>query len=355
MVVVCRFSKFVTLIPTHVGVTAAQCVELFMRDVWSVHGLPADIVSDRDPRFTAGMYSELMQRLGVERSMSTSSHPQTDGQTERVNQTVQIALRHYVAGDHSGWVALLPQIQFALNSRRSRSTNLAPFFVAFGREPRSPMDALLRAGPADYHNEAAATFANRMRNIHAHVGDAIAVAQRTMAAQYDRHHRGVAPFKPGDKVLLDHRDLSRNTAATANPDARVRKFLPRFIGPFTILRKVSDHAYKIELPHHLRFHNVVNVSKLKLFKTSDEARFPMRPRVLDRPAPQRGDDGHDYFTVEKILNKRTRRTRTEYLVKWKGYPEEENSWEPVAFLSETKALRKMVRRFEREYANKRRG
>jgi transposase InsO family protein len=350
MVVVCRFSKYVSLIPTHVEVTSAQCVELFMRHVWSIHGLPDNIVSDRDPRFVSGMYSELMQRLGVRRKLSTSSHPQTDGQTERTNQTVQIALRHYCTVDHSSWAEMLPQIQFAINARSSRATNLSPFFVAFGREPRSAIDALLRAGPADYQNEAADAFATRMRNIHAHVQDAMAAAQRAMAAQYDRHHRGVAPFSVGDQVLLSHNDLMRNTATNANTDARSQKFLPRFLGPFSVLQKMSDHAFKIDLPRHLRFHNVVNVSKLKLYKPSDDVRFPGRPLPFDRPAPEVDGVGNEEFVVESVLRKRLRRGRPEYLVKWRGYPPEDNTWVPVGNLLNA---RESVTEFERRQAQPR--
>ncbi|KAG3204292.1 hypothetical protein PC128_g2016 [Phytophthora cactorum] len=137
LVFVDRFSKMVHLTPVAASITATQTAAIFVDTVYRHHGLPTSIVSDRDPRFTAAFWSELFMSLGTRLLMSTAAHPETDGQTERVNRVLEDVLRSY-ATSFKSWSSFLSMVEFALNNAEHASTGLTPFYVNYGRHPRVP-------------------------------------------------------------------------------------------------------------------------------------------------------------------------------------------------------------------------
>ncbi|KAE9171559.1 hypothetical protein PF004_g27521 [Phytophthora fragariae] len=143
LVFVDRFTKMVHLIPVSDTVTAAETAGHFIDCVFRHHGLPESIVSDRAPRFTSAFWSSLFQLLGTKLSMSTAAHPETDGQTERVNRVLEHVLRSY-ATSFASWSSFLPLAEFALNNAEHASTVLTPFFANNARHPRGP--ALIAVG-----------------------------------------------------------------------------------------------------------------------------------------------------------------------------------------------------------------
>ncbi|KAE9292940.1 hypothetical protein PR003_g24633 [Phytophthora rubi] len=137
LVFVDRFSKMVHLAPVAAEVAADESAELFLDLVFRHHGLPESIVSDRDPRFTSAFWTRLFALLGTRLLMSTAAHPETDGQTERVNRILEDVLRSY-ATPFVSWSSFLPMAEFALNKSTHASTGLTPFFVNNARHPRVP-------------------------------------------------------------------------------------------------------------------------------------------------------------------------------------------------------------------------
>ena len=135
LVFVDRFSKMTHLVPVHATITAAETAVQFIEAVYRHHGLPENIVSDRDPRFTSAFWTSLFELLGTKLQMSTAAHPETDGQTERVNRVLEDVLRSY-ATSFSSWSTFLPLAEFALNNAVHASTGLTPFFVNSARHPR---------------------------------------------------------------------------------------------------------------------------------------------------------------------------------------------------------------------------
>ncbi|KAE8910684.1 hypothetical protein PF002_g28516 [Phytophthora fragariae] len=123
LVFVDRFTKMVHLIPVSDTVTVAEIAAHFIDCVFRHHSLPESIVSDRDPRFTSAFWSSLFQLLGTKLSMSTAAHPETDGQTERVNRVLEDVLRSY-ATSFASWSSFLPLAEFALNNAEHASTGL---------------------------------------------------------------------------------------------------------------------------------------------------------------------------------------------------------------------------------------
>ncbi|GMF47835.1 unnamed protein product [Phytophthora fragariaefolia] len=137
LVFVDRFSKMVHLAPVAAEVTADGSAELFLDLVFRHHRLPESIVSDRDPRFTPAFWTRLFALLGTRLLMSTAAHPETDGQTERVNRVLEDVLRSY-ATSFPSWSLFLPMAEFALNNATHTSTSLTPFFINNARHPHVP-------------------------------------------------------------------------------------------------------------------------------------------------------------------------------------------------------------------------
>ena len=136
-VVICLLTSMVHLIPSRTNYNAIQLAELMFENVYKLHGLPQNIISDRDVLFTSVFWSHLHRMVGTKLRLSSAYHPQSDGSTERANRTVTQMLRQCIHPDQKNWVSKLPAIEFAINSARSESTGFAPFFLNFGRMPRS--------------------------------------------------------------------------------------------------------------------------------------------------------------------------------------------------------------------------
>ncbi|KAF1332095.1 reverse transcriptase, partial [Globisporangium splendens] len=182
LVIVDRFSKMVHLSALPASVTAKQTAQIFLDSVFRLHGMPTEIASDRDPRFTAAFWQELFRLLGTQLKMSTADHPQTDGQTERVNRTLEDTLRSY-AHSFTHWNECLPLAEFAINNSVHVSTGHTPFYANALRHPRVPsilggmsppsVTSLLSGGGV---REAAASEQAKSAEISHHHGQATAHA-----------------------------------------------------------------------------------------------------------------------------------------------------------------------------------
>ncbi|GJP69600.1 hypothetical protein CLOP_g592 [Closterium sp. NIES-67] len=138
LVVIDKFSKMGHFIPTHTTARTEETAQLFVRHIISQHGIPTTLISDRDPKFTSKFWKELMSFLGTKLAMSSAYHPQTDGQTERLNQIVEQLLRAACKDDISKWDLHLPVLEFAYNNATHAATGQTPFFLCYGRYPLTP-------------------------------------------------------------------------------------------------------------------------------------------------------------------------------------------------------------------------
>lgn len=138
MVVVDRFSKMGHFIPTKETATAQETGRLYFAHVFKHHGLPKDIISDRDPKFMSKFWRALWKKMGTRLKMSTAFRPTTDGQTERVNSVVKQILRNYVSADQSDWVEHLDAAEFCYNNTKHSTTGVSPFVLVYGKAPLVP-------------------------------------------------------------------------------------------------------------------------------------------------------------------------------------------------------------------------
>ena len=193
-----RFSKMALFVPTTNEVNAEDTATLFIKHVFCLFGLPDDIVSDRGVTFTSKYMQAILDGLKIKQKLSPAFHPQTDGQTERVNSILEQYLRCYINYQQSDWDQLLPLAQFAYNNSQHTSTGETPFFAVYGFHPklsfslpRSTKDKT----PAEDRLDALKTLRENMQYN-------IAIAQETQALYYDKNKSKGPLHKIGDKVWL---------------------------------------------------------------------------------------------------------------------------------------------------------
>lgn len=333
MSITCRLSNWLQPALCSDSITAEGAAQLFF-DRWvCTFGLPARIMSDRDPRFTGRFWRELWRLLDTRLDMSTAGHPQTDGKAENRQRTANTMLRHYVDFEQADWDMKLLHAAHAINHTKSVSSGLTPFEVMFRRSPRLPLDIAL--DPPQPNSAAASrlpavnNFLDRHRYIWSKARENMLKAQSDQKTHADKHRREES-FVVGDSVLLSTRDL--RLASDSSSVQRANKLTARFVGPFKVTRVINPNAYELELPSQLRIHPVQNISKLRRYVPSPD-RFSSRPVQPTRPPPDCIDPaGDEVYLVERLLAARQVGRRKEYLVKWEGYPLEESSWEPKSSL-----------------------
>src|SRR4051812_36700374 len=318
-VVVDKLSKTIKAIPTVTTVTAPKVADLFFQHVFWHFGLPSIIISDRNARFTGKFWQTLWAKLGTKLAMSTAFHPQTDGQTERANQVLEQVLRNYTTYEQDNWDELLPFAEFAYNNSVNTSTEFSPFKILFGQDVNTWSTVIHTT-----NNPEATTKTENIADIIEKVKDNLEKTRTSQVTQYDKHHHDVQ-FSVGDQVLLSTKNLNLASLALAPS----RKFLPRFVGPFVITSKISPVAYKLDLPATMRIHPTFHISLLKPYTASNTF-----PRPLP-PPPDVIDDVEEY-EVERIIAEQKRYNRSEFLVKWMGYPDSDNTWEPIQNLDNTR-------------------
>jgi len=311
MTIVDSVSKKVHFVPTHTTVTAEGAARLFLYHVWKLHGLPKHVVSDRGPQFIASFTKELYRLLGIWLSSSTAWYPQTDGQTERINQELDQFLRLFVNERQDNWYDLLPIVEFQHNNHVHSTTQQPPFLLDTGQIPCIGFEPSQVPSGLETVNE----FTERMKSATEEAKSAIRKAQEDMTRYYNRRRTLAPVYKPGDRVYLDASDIK-----TTCPSPKLSH---RQLGPFEIECQVGPSAYHLKLPHGMRqLHPVFNVVKL-----SAAPKDPILGRKLQALPPPIVVDGEEEWEVEEILNSRWHRRRFQFLVKWKGFSREHNLWE----------------------------
>ena len=307
MVVVCRLSKMVHIIANKTTDTAKEISRLFIENVFKNHGIPEEIITDRDPKFTSEFWKEFTKQSGISHKMSTAFHPETDGQTERQNRTIGQILRIFANYQQDNWFELLPFVEFSINNNPSATTKHTPFFLNYGRNPQLPSSFVISQEPKSIQDK---------QDKQTWIKQLIREAQDRQA-RFANTKRSEKTFKVGDKVLLKTNHYKDEILK----GMRSKKIVNRFLGPYEIREVINQNAYRIKLPPSLKIHDVVNISALEDY--FDPKSSPIDHPTYERPPPIFEQD----YEVEKILDFKIRHKRPRYLVKWKGYPENESTWE----------------------------
>lgn len=261
MVVVDRFSKMAHFISCVKTYDASQVARLYFAEIVRLHGVPKTITSDRDVKFISHFWRTLWNRLGAKLQFSSSHHPQTDGQTEVTNRSLGNLLRSLVGDNPKKWDLVLPQAEFAYNRSNHSSTGRSPFFVVYGRNPFTPLD--LAPSPEHQHFSVdGEEQATQIKRLHEQVREQIIKHNLQYQTRVNKHRRKVI-FNEGDLVWVY---LRRERF----PQGRFGKLQPRADGPFRVLQRINDNAYKIDLPGHYKVSATFNIADLSPYEPGED-------------------------------------------------------------------------------------
>ncbi|KAK8936665.1 hypothetical protein KSP39_PZI012024 [Platanthera zijinensis] len=288
---------------------------LYIDNIVKLHGTPRTIISDRDGRFTSDNWKQIHKRLGTKLQFSTAFHPQTDGQSERTIQFLEDLLRMVVLDLKGSWEKYLALVEFSYNNSYQASIQMAPYEALYGRRCRTPL-SWAEDGERELYNK------EKMDKWH----EKIVLIQQRMKVAQDRQqkyfnvkHRHVE-FQVGDLVCLKIKPFKG-----ASRLRRLGKLSPRYVGPFPILERVGEVAYRLQLPEELqRLHDVFHVSALRKYIRDPEKIVPVETVQLnaDLSSPT------EAYQILARQNKKLRNRDVKFVqIWWKGQSQDEATWE----------------------------
>jgi hypothetical protein len=313
-------SRAAVFLPCSDTITGPGIAQLYFDNVYRWFGLPSKVISDRDPRFTSHFGKALTAKLGIRQNLSTAFHPQTDGLSEWKNQWVKQYLRLVTSASPEDWTEWLTVATTVHNNRQNATTKLSPNQILLGYD--------IRLSPATIGESNNGLAEKRLQTMLERRQQAIEALNRT-AAQIPTAGQ---LYKQGDQVWLEATNLRFPHQKT--------KLLPKCYGPFKVTKEISPVAFRLELPASWNIHNVFHASLLSPY-TETAAHGPN----FSRPPPDL-IDGEEEYEVEQLVAHRYhgRSKALQYLVKWKGYPASDNTWEPADQIHAPDLLKTYYRR-----------
>ena len=335
MVFVDRFTKQAHFVPYLAkGFDAPELAIMFRQNIMRLHGIPRDIISDRGSIFNSQFWRAFVNGLGIKPNFSTAFHPQSDGQTERVNQVLEQYLRTYCNYNQTDWSTLLDLAEFSYNNAVHASTKYSPFEANYGYHPQDPSTIPL---PSSSMVPAASQHLERLSHIQKDLATNIEKAQASHAKYYNRKIKEITGsidqqpvFKVGDMVFLNRKNIKTHRPAL--------KLDNRMLGPFKIIEATpSPLAFKLDLPPTMAVHPAFHVSLLEPLCSG-------HPNQPQDPPPKIQVDGVQTYIIERILDSRiSADSGYDYLVHWQHFSEAHNSWEPWEEVWETSAYKSFYR------------
>jgi len=310
LVVVDSFTKYGHFIPLRHPFTAAGVAKAFMFHVYRLHGLPSVIISDRDRIFTSQLWQELFHLADVSLHMSSSYHPQSDGQTECLNQTLETFLRYFVNACPAKWSSWLDLAEFWYNTKTHSATGFSSFEALYGHSPRHFGISVL----TDVAVPELSTWLSDRKVITELIQQHLARAKDRMKRQADKK-RSERQFQVGDMVFVKIQPYIQSTLAPRSN----QKLSYKYYGPFEIISKIGTVAYKLLLPPTTTVHPVFHVSQLKAAVLPGTIVIPSLPSATDISR-----------VPEEILQTRTvpspSGSTEQVLIRWSGWDEAMATW-----------------------------
>ncbi|WVZ81597.1 hypothetical protein U9M48_028952, partial [Paspalum notatum var. saurae] len=308
LVVVDFFTKYAHFIPLHHPYTAPSVAQQFLHHVYRLHGLPATIVTDRDKIFTSHFWRELFRLAGVNLNMTSSYHPQSDGQTERLNQTMETYLRCFVNACLSKWIQWISQAEYWYNTSPHFAIGRSPFEALYGYKRR--------------HFGISASDAVTSPDIHAWLQERPVMTDLIRQHLVRSRHR---MKKQADKHISD-RQFQVGDSVLRWLDVLIRNWHSNISGHMKCC--IGSAAYRLKLPSYSSIHPVFHVSQLKPFVPSSSQVLPQLPDDLSLPrVPAR--------VLQTRTIKKRRALTDQVLVQWSGWPPELATWEDLISLKQT--------------------
>ena len=325
LVIVDRLSKQGIFIPTTIHCTSEDLALIFIMHVFSKHGVPEHVTSDRGPEFVSRFFRSLGKALDMKLHFTSGYHPEGDGQTERTNQTLEQYLRIFCNYQQDNWYTLLPLAEFAYNNTPSATTGISPFFANKGYHPN------LTVHPErDLASSRAKDLVVDLDELHQELKATIAEAQLRYQGPADAKRMPAPQFIIGQQAFVKAKFFR-----TTRPS---HKLSDKYLGPFEILAKAGSHSYTLRLPDTFRgVHPVFHVSMLEPATPNE---IPNRVQTPPPPVDVQGELEYEIAEVTDSKIDRRRSCKLLYLVRWLGYEntDEEFSWLPATELEHAKEL-----------------
>ncbi|GBG89231.1 hypothetical protein CBR_g48939 [Chara braunii] len=306
LTVVDRLSKYAHFLPCKYYSTAPELARLLHTGWICGHGVPEDIVSDRDTRFMSAFWTALMQESGTKMKPSSVRHPQTDGQTERAHQTAQMMLRTLIRLDQKDWVDCLPDIEFAYNTSVHPAIGVTPFELHHGGRKGRIFADLLLPRPADIDAACSPASVRKYRELLTQARANMQKAQVRMQQQANRR-RVPCPIRAGNLVWVSAEEFALEQEVS-------RKLFPKWFGPWSVTAAAGDEpndpSFVINIPEHLTVHPVFHASKLATYTPAKSDDFPGR-RSQD-PPPMDGHQGVDRVITDRKYGSKPRQYKVTF-------------------------------------------
>lgn len=316
MVVVDKFTKFAKFIPLSHPFTAYSVAQAFIQQIYDVFGMPQMIISDRDRIFTSALRQELFKLADVKLNMSSSYHPKTDGQMERLNQCLEAFRRCTVHAAPHKWSQWLSQAQHWYNTSYHSALNKTPYEILFTRKPTH--FGIVDMGSTTVPD--VQVWLQERAQMNEVLYQQLQRAQQHMKSQADKK-RSKRQFSVGDQVYLKLQPFAQMSVAKRS----CQKLSFRFFGPYTILERIGKVAYRFDLPADSQIHPVFHVSLLKGAVKPDTMVSP----VLPMQVVEADQSIQPEAVLRRHLVKRGKSAVPYALIKWTGMPAELATWENI--------------------------
>jgi hypothetical protein len=303
-----KLTKYVVLVPGCETWSAEQWAQAYFDTMFTIFGVPGAMISDRGSVFVSTFWTTIFGLMKTDCISTTAYNPRSDGQSDRTNQVVEIALRHLVNEHQDDWADHLGEIQFAMNNSPNASTGKAPSELLMAFTPRNAID--IPATPAQPGQATEATQrAEVLRRLREEAQDAIRLAEFSMAAAYDNGHK-ITDLHVGDKVFINI--AKRTEAGYSVPGIKSPKFGPQRVGPFLITEMCGPNACQVDIPSDWKIWPVISIRHL--------VKAPATSDTYERQIPSTAVPAEQTHDIEEVLDMRIMHGRKEYFVKYAGLP-----------------------------------
>jgi hypothetical protein len=299
---------------------AKTIATIFLNEIICRHGAPEKVITDRGKAFMSEIIREIEDQMNIKGIQTTPYHPQTNGLTERVNRTLVELMSLYVSHHQTDWDIYLPFALFTYRVSVQEATKETPFYLMYGRDPILPIDIKMKTIDSEKITieEYKKQMMENFEKIYKEVKYYNELTKQKKENEVDKRKKdNEKQFQVGDLVWMHHRKRKKGLST---------KLMKHWQGPYRITQIISPTNVEIKGTTGGKGSKIVHISKLKKFYLREGS--GIKDQKENREISQKEKESQLEYEVERIIKRRKTEKGNEYLVKWKGYDDNQNTWEP---------------------------